>query len=88
MTKTTPQLNPSSDLRRYGFEMRNGQTIQVEATGIREAIALAEKRVGTVVSRGCELGDGEGIDPHPSIGQDAVEAVANAWRNENRRGQR
>lgn len=47
--------SPSSDLKLYGFEMRNGQVYQVEASGIREAIELAEAEAGSKVSRGCEV---------------------------------
>lgn len=71
--------NLSSDLKLYGFEMRNGRVVQVEATNIRDAMARAEAEAGSVVSRGCEVSDAE-----PSIDQDTMDAIRSAWKGSNR----
>lgn len=40
--------------RTYGFQLRGGQTIEVQATGMHEAIELAEAESGQLVVRGQE----------------------------------
>lgn len=41
----------------YGFEMRNGQVVQVEAETLAEGIQLAEEQEHSQVSRGRSIGE-------------------------------
>lgn len=49
-------------MKTYGFQLRGGQTIEVHADGMLEAIELAEAESGQLVVRGQE----HAAEPHHS----------------------